>query len=78
MAVEIIDDCLVAPLAFNTELSHKFYLLVDSLSYDCVDEISSDFQKFLENDPVRPDVVADIVLFLLIIGASKQTVLIKV
>jgi hypothetical protein len=72
LALEKISDCLIVPLAFDKVLSQKFYLLVDSLRYDCVDEINSDFQKFLENDPVRPDLAGRYrAFFKLIIDASK-------
>lgn len=67
-----IRDILLIPLKFNKELSQEFYLLVDSLRFDCVDETSSDFQKFLENDPVRPDFAGRYrAFFKLIIDTSK-------
>lgn len=67
-----ISDFLVVPLSFEKELSQKFYLLIDFLKYDCVDESSSNFQKFIENDPVRPDLAGQYrAFFKLIIDASK-------
>ncbi|RZF53639.1 hypothetical protein EXE30_06600 [Acinetobacter halotolerans] len=72
LVLEKISDCLFIPLIFNKQLSQKFYLLIDSLRYDCVDEKNSDFQKFLENDPVRPDFAGRYrAFFKLIIDASK-------
>ncbi|WEI11746.1 imm11 family protein [Acinetobacter soli] len=72
LAAEKISDCLIVPLSFDKELSQKYYLLVDPLRYDCVDERNSDFQKFLENDPVRPDLAGRYrAFFKLIINASK-------
>jgi hypothetical protein len=69
---EKISDCLVIPLIFNKQLSQPFYLLVDALRYECVDETNSDFQKFLEDDPVRPDLAGRYrAFFKLIIDSSK-------
>ncbi|MCU4562722.1 imm11 family protein [Acinetobacter sp. WU_MDCI_Abxc222] len=67
-----LTDCMVVPLEFNKQLSQQFYLLIDPLRYDCVDETNSDFQKFIENDPVRPDLAGHYrAFFKLIIDAEK-------
>jgi hypothetical protein len=67
-----IDDFLIVPLSFEKQLTQRFYLLVDFLTYDCVDEVNSEFQKFIENDPVRPDLAGQYrAFFKLTIDASK-------
>jgi hypothetical protein len=52
---EKISDCLIIPLIFNKQLSQPFYLLVDALRCDCVDEDNSEYEKYATDDPVRPD-----------------------
>ena len=37
------------------KVDQDYYLMVVETLIDCVDETYSDFQKFEENDPVRPD-----------------------
>ncbi|MDV2440643.1 hypothetical protein QR665_14360 [Acinetobacter gerneri] len=67
-----ICDCMLIPLIFNKQLSQPYYLLIDALRFDCVDETNSEFQKFLENDPVRPDLAGRYrAFFKLIIDPSK-------
>lgn len=65
-------DFMLIPLDFNIELSQPYYLLVDYLRSDCVDEANSQFEKYQENDPIRPDFSGRYSYFFkLIIDANK-------
>lgn len=69
---ERISDMMIIPLSFERKLSQPFYLVMDYLRSDCVDETHSEFQKFVENDPVRPDLAGWYsAFFKLIIDATK-------
>ncbi len=68
-----ISDCMIVPLAMNQTQSQPFYLLIDPLRYDCVDETHSEFEKFLENDPVRPDLAGQYRAFLKLIIDPQKT-----
>lgn len=48
----------------GSTISDDFYIMVVETQYDCVDESHSRFEKFLENDPVRPDKAGEYSVFL--------------
>jgi len=67
-----LSSFMLIPLNFNTELSQQYFLLIDFLRCDCVDENNSEFEKYLINDPVRPDFAGRYSYFFkLIIDANK-------
>lgn len=68
-----ISDCMIVPLTFKKQLSQPFYLLIDPMRFNCVDETNSEFQKFLENDPVRPDLAGRYRAFFKLIIDPKKT-----
>ncbi|WP_300445238.1 DUF1629 domain-containing protein [uncultured Mameliella sp.] len=40
-----------------------YYLMIVETRFDCVDEVRSEFRKFEENDPVRPDKAGEYAIF---------------
>ena len=40
-----------------------YYLMIVENRFDCVDEVRSEFRKFAENDPVRPDRAGEYAIF---------------
>ncbi|MPV86499.1 imm11 family protein [Ostreibacterium oceani] len=54
------------------QCSTKYFVLVTNEIVECVDEANSEFQKFEENDPVRPDKAGEYRAFMkLRLDASK-------
>jgi len=56
----------------NKEVQNKYFIMITEDQIDCVDEERSDFQKFLPDDPVRPDKAGDYdTFFSLVIDPEK-------
>lgn len=56
----------------GSSVAEDFYIMVVETQYDCVDENRSQFEKFSENDPVRPDKAGEYSVFLeLVIDPSR-------
>ncbi len=50
------EDCQLIPVEIEgVKNGHLYFIAVTLNSIDCVDEARSDFEKWEENDPVRPD-----------------------
>ncbi len=43
----------------NKKVSTSFYIMLIEKLVDCVDEKKSEFQKFTEDDPIRPDLAGN-------------------
>lgn len=67
-----LSDFMIVPLMIHKKLSQPYFLLIDYLRCDCVDESNSEYEKYLTNDPVRPDFAGRYSYFFkLIIDANK-------
>lgn len=53
-ANQILDVDFI-PLELDIKTTQPYYCMLDLLRFDCVDEVHSEFTRFVENDPVRPD-----------------------
>ena len=81
VSLAIMDKLSVYPAVHFTPVqigegsSHgEFFLMTISTILDCVDEEKSRFDKFLPNDPVRPDKAGDYsAFFKLIINPAKTS-----
>ena len=55
-ALDFIEDVQFIPVQIEGQL---YYIMVVCSVIDCVDESKSEFDKYTENDPVRPDKAGD-------------------
>jgi hypothetical protein len=55
-ALDSLPEITFVPVQIlNRDCNTEYFVLIISAAIDCVDDDSSEFQKFEENDPVRPD-----------------------
>ena len=64
---------VIEPIKIDNKIvKDNYYVMIIETQIDCVDEQRSEFEKFQENDPVRPDLAGEYSGFLnLVIDGSK-------
>lgn len=72
--IDEISDIIMSPVEIqNYDIEKDYFVLIIALQEDCVDDERSSYEKFEENDPVRPDLAGQYSAFFNLVVDQNRT-----